>query len=138
MPDFDEIPKLAARIQAAVDDHDAAAFGDCWMEDAVLRIDFYDRDETLVLNGRAEIVGLATGGWKDGEDATMRHLVGTVSVDPVDANSARVQFYCLYVVPGHDDVSPGSGVYRDLVRWDGGQWRVAKRDHTFFTPIPEH
>ena len=138
MLDFDEIPRLFARIQEAVDDRNAVQFADCWTEDAVLRIEFFDRDEPLELRGQEQIVGLATGNWKPGETAFMRHLVGTVAVEPIDKTSARAQFYCLYVVPGPVAIGPGAGVYHDLVVWDKDKWRVKRRDHTFFTPIPGH
>lgn len=133
MTDLNAIPALLAEIQRAVDTRDADGFADSWTADAVLDLAFAD-GQTLRLEGRDTILGLATAGWQ-GEGSPLRHLVGTVAVEALGPGRARARSYALYVVPGRRPAAPGAGYYDDLLVHEEGRWRVRERRHRFFNPI---
>lgn len=132
MDSYSAIPDLIARIQSAVDAEDPDTFADCWTENATLTLFFVGVREPLRLSGRNAIVEMASSGFNKG--SLLRHLPGTISVQPKGENSARVQSYAMYLTPGDD--APGVGYYDDeVVRDDSGQWRVERRVHQFLNPI---
>ena len=133
MPDLQEIPKLIARIQTAVDCADEKSFAACWSTNATLNLQFEDGIK-MCIEGRDKIIGLAAQGWKDG-GSPLRHIVGSIVVTALGPEQARARSYALYLVPGQRPAEVGSGYYDDNLIVENGNWCIAERQHNFLNPI---
>ena len=117
--DLEEIKKLKARYFRFVDTQQWDAWGDLFTEDATLRL-----GPTLVLNGRAEVVGRISK-WMAGIESV--HHGHMPEIEFIDENNARGVWAMFDLVEGNGRRLNGYGHYHEEYRREAdGKWRIAK------------
>jgi len=117
----------------ATDEHVETLYPDCWTEDAVWEavhkaIDTGGYQTTR--RGRAEIVAGAVErrklGWT-GPGSNSMHIIGTHWIK-VDGDTANALSNFVFLRRANGQIAPATmGVYDDILRREGGVWRIARR-----------
>jgi len=129
--------ELVARYGLAIDDHDFAAVGALFTDDAR-----YGRegDEAALLQGRAAIVA-ALGAWLGGAGPSF-HVVHDqiLTRDPVDPDTVSGIVTC-HAETSHGGAQRVAAIrYRDRYRRSAGGWLIAERriGFLYFAPVADY
>jgi 3-phenylpropionate/cinnamic acid dioxygenase small subunit len=120
LADYAQIAQLLYRYCAAHDSRDLEMLGSCFASDV----------ELMGIQGRQEVVDRYASGYQH-LTAQRRHILTNVFILEDGEEEARVQSYItLYLIrDGKLDLHL-TGVYRDRVVLEDGQWRIRSREAT--------
>ena len=124
MADLVEIQQLLYRYCHAHDSRDTEMLATCFASDV----------ELLGAKGRDDVVARYAEGYKH-LTAQRRHVLTNVFIVEDGKDSAVVQSYItLYLIRDQKLEVHLTGVYRDHVVVEDGQWRIRRRDATMDVP----
>lgn len=120
MAEYAEIAQLLYRYCAAHDSRDLEMLGSCFASDV----------ELMGVQGREEVVGRYRAGYQHLK-YQRRHILTNVFILEDGEDEAYVQSYItLYLVKDGTLETHLTGVYRDRVVREDGQWRIRSREAT--------
>ena len=123
------IQELLSRSAYALDERQLDMLQDTFSESAALVIDIAGVDGEVQFDGRDAIMGLMTGSMAEQSDKR-RHVVTNLFFESENADRATVvsNVTITSVAPDRQAIRlVTSGLYRDEVVLEGGQWRIASR-----------
>lgn len=124
MADFAAIQQLLSRYCYAHDSRDLELLGSCFAKDATL----------LGVTGRDAIVARYAEGYSR-LTARRRHILTNFFLLEESESEALVQSYItLYLIRDEELSLHLTGVYRDRVALEDGQWRIRSREATIDVP----
>ena len=121
------ILELLARAAYAYDEREVKMLEATFSEDARFELDIAGVDGELLFEGREAIMELQTGGMKEQTDQR-RHVV-TNAFFTSESDTKATVVSNLTITAAEDGVIQlvTSGIYRDDVILENGQWRIANR-----------
>jgi ketosteroid isomerase-like protein len=120
------ILNLANRYGQAFDFGDPEAYANCFTPDGI-----FDAQPVILANGHEELRNFCAG---SGEEARRsRHWMGNTVVDG-DGDEAMMTTYLMMVNTGADSSTGVTGVYRDKLVKQNGEWKIQHRKLTFEEP----
>jgi 3-phenylpropionate/cinnamic acid dioxygenase small subunit len=131
MTQHSKIEQVLARWALGYDEGDAAMMEACFTEDAEMRMEIGKRDGTQDVMGpyvgRAEVMGLFTDHQHQQSDQR-RHVISNVVIeDDRRVEASVVSYLSLFVTDEKGTRLQATGVYRDELVEQAGEWRIRKR-----------
>jgi 3-phenylpropionate/cinnamic acid dioxygenase small subunit len=124
MADYNAIQQLLYRYCSAHDNQDPDALGECFAKDITMPFG----------EGRDAVVEFYANGYK-GLTKKRRHVLSNIFIVEDGDEEALVQSYVtLYLIDGDKLECHLTGVYRDRVVVEDGQWKIQHRDAAMDVP----
>lgn len=122
-----EIQELLSRAAYHYDERDLDGLAECFAETAVMEVTIADGSVYGPFEGRAAIMGLMRTSLEAQTD-TRRHVISNVIFETAARDQATVLSSVVLAATENGAIRlVTSGIYRDLVRREGGAWRIADR-----------
>ena len=124
MADYNAVAQLLYRYCSAHDNQDPDALATCFAKDI----------EMPFGKGRDEVVAFYANGYKT-LTKRRRHVLSNVFIVEDGDDEALVQSYVtLYLIDGDNLETHLTGVYRDRVVVEDGEWKIQHRDAAMDVP----
>ncbi len=118
------ILNLASRYAQAFDFGDPEAYANCFTPDGV-----FDARPVVLCNGHDDLKAFSKGS----QAGRSRHWMGNSVVDG-DGDTATMTTYLMMVNTGADSSTGVTGVYRDQLVKQNGEWKIQHRKLDFEEP----
>lgn len=121
------ILELLARSAYAYDEREVEMLKDTFSEDASFVIDIAGVDGEITVEGREAIMGLQTGAMDEQSDQRRHVVTNAFFTSEGDTGATVVSNLTITSVENGAIRLVTSGLYRDEVALEDGQWRIASR-----------
>tara|TARA_R110002110_G_scaffold205066_1_gene416625 strand:- start:14407 stop:14823 length:417 start_codon:yes stop_codon:yes gene_type:complete len=120
------VNEFLARAAYAYDERDMAALKRGFADNAVMSMRIAGGDLIGPFEGRDAIMGLMEGSMAEQTDVR-RHVVSNVFFEDSGEHPVAVSNLSLFATENGKAALLATGVYRDTLLEDGGEWRILKR-----------
>ena len=121
-----EIHELLSRAAYAYDEREIAMLGACFSEQASFCVRIFGGDLIGLFESKSGIMGLMTGSMSEQTDVR-RHVISNIFFEVADDRTVVISNLTLMGTENDDIKLLSSGVYRDEVIKENGQWCLANR-----------
>ena len=121
-----EIHELLSRAAYAYDEREIGMLGECFAEQASFSMRIAGGDLIGPFESKSGIMGLMTGSMSEQADVR-RHVISNIFFELADDKTVVISNLTLMATENGDIQVLSSGVYRDQVINENGQWCIANR-----------
>jgi 3-phenylpropionate/cinnamic acid dioxygenase small subunit len=121
-----EIHELLSRAAYAYDEREIGMLGGCFTEQASFSMRIAGGDLIGPFENKSGIMGLMTGSMSEQTDVR-RHVISNIFFEVADDKTVVISNLTLIAAENDDIQIMSSGVYRDQVIKENGQWCIAHR-----------
>ena len=121
-----EIHELLSRAAYAYDEREIGMLGGCFTEQASFSMRIAGGDLIGPFESKSAIMDLMTGSMAEQTDVR-RHVISNIFFEVAADKTVVISNLTLMATENGDIQLLSSGVYRDQVRKENGQWRIVSR-----------
>ena len=121
-----EIHELLSRAAYAYDEREVGMLGACFVEQASFSMRIGGGDLIGPFESKSDIMGLMTGSMSEQTDVR-RHVISNIFFEVADGDIVVISNLTLMATENGDIQLLSSGIYRDQVIKENGQWCISNR-----------